>query len=78
MPVWKNPRTVLITGATGGIGTALALSYASPSRTLVLHGRDPSRLAALSEKCEALGARVLRATFPAGRRHGSAGAPRDL
>jgi NAD(P)-dependent dehydrogenase (short-subunit alcohol dehydrogenase family) len=46
-PVWRNPRTVLITGATGGIGTALALSYASSGRTLILHR----------------GARVISVTF---------------
>lgn len=62
-PVWKNPSTVLITGATGGIGAALARCYARPDRTLILHGRDAARLAALSRECEALGARVLCVTF---------------
>jgi short-subunit dehydrogenase len=62
-PPWKNPGTVLITGATGGIGAALARSYASAGRTLILHGRDQVRLAALSESCRGLGARVLQMTF---------------
>jgi short-subunit dehydrogenase len=62
-PVWSNPGTVLITGATGGIGVALALNYASAGRTLILHGRDTARLAALRAQCEALGARVLTLTF---------------
>ena len=62
-PVWKNPGTVLITGATGGLETALAHSYARPGRTLVLHGRDPSRLAELCRSCEARGARVVSITF---------------
>jgi NAD(P)-dependent dehydrogenase (short-subunit alcohol dehydrogenase family) len=62
-PVWKNPRTILITGATGGIGAALARNYASVGRTLILHGRDQERLAALSEICQARGARVLQMTF---------------
>jgi short-subunit dehydrogenase len=62
-PAWKNPGTVLITGATGGIGGALALSYASSGRTLILHGRDPTRLASLCQKCEDRGARVLSITF---------------
>jgi short-subunit dehydrogenase len=62
-PVWRNPRTVLITGATGGIGTALALSYASSERTLILHGRDEARLAALCQACKDRGARVLSVTF---------------
>ena len=54
---------MLITGATGGMGTALARSYASAGRTLILHGRDQERLTALSESCRALGARVLQMTF---------------
>ena len=62
-PSWKSPRTVLITGATGGIGAALAQSYARPNRTLILHGRDASRLAVLTTKCEASGARVIGLTF---------------
>jgi short-subunit dehydrogenase len=51
-------RTVLITGATGGIGGALALLYAEPGRTLVLHGRDEAKLAALARRCEERGAEV--------------------
>lgn len=62
-PVWKNPRTVLITGASGGIGEALAESYAAPGQTLILHGRDATRLAELSRRCEAQGARVVTVTF---------------
>jgi short-subunit dehydrogenase len=62
-PVWKNPRTVLITGATGGIGSALALGYSSSDRTLILHGRDQGRLSALCESCKERGARALGVTF---------------
>jgi len=58
-PVWKNPQTILITGATGGIGAALARCYARPGRTLILHGRDAARLAALARDCEVGGARVV-------------------
>lgn len=54
---------MLITGATGGIGAALACSYAEPRRTLILHGRDPARLAAITDECEARGARILSTTF---------------
>jgi short-subunit dehydrogenase len=60
---WKNPRTVLITGATGGIGSALAETYAAAGRVLILHGRDPIRLAELSQRCEAHGARTVTVTF---------------
>ena len=53
------PRTVLITGATGGIGGALAEAYAEPGNTLILQGRNAARLAELAAMCEARGARVL-------------------
>ena len=62
MPL-KRPVTVLITGATGGIGAALARIYAEPGRTLILHGRNESRLAALARDCEARGASVHCVTF---------------
>lgn len=52
------PASVLITGATGGIGGALALEYAQPGRTLILQGRREARLAELSALCEARGAQV--------------------
>ena len=35
------PRTVLITGATGGLGTALAQTFAEAKCKLVLHGKGP-------------------------------------
>ena len=52
------PSSVLITGATGGIGSALAEAYAAPGVTLVLHGRNEARLAAVAERCVARGAEV--------------------
>src|SRR5215469_13502950 len=60
---WRNPACILITGATGGIGSALARDYACDGRTLILHGRDTARLAALSETCRARGARIVETTF---------------
>jgi NADP-dependent 3-hydroxy acid dehydrogenase YdfG len=50
---------VLITGATGGIGAALARSYAASGITLILHGRGPARLGAICAECQERGARVL-------------------
>ena len=53
------PRTILITGATGGIGGALAEIYAEPGTTLLLQGRNRQRLAEVANGCEQRGARVL-------------------
>lgn len=49
---------VLITGATGAIGGALALEYAAPGVSLILQGRGLARLEALAVQCAARGARV--------------------
>lgn len=53
------PQSVLITGATGGIGGALAEVYAAAGVTLILQGRNAGRLAELSALCTARGARVI-------------------
>ncbi len=49
-------RTILITGASSGLGAALACAYAQPGATLILWGRDEDRLAATASRCRALGA----------------------
>ena len=36
----KDPECVLITGASDGIGAALAMEYSSKHRTLILCARD--------------------------------------
>lgn len=56
--ILEDPRSVLITGASSGIGSALARLYAAPSRRLVLGGRDVLRLDAVAAQCRATGARV--------------------
>ncbi len=57
------PRTILITGATGAIGGALAEAYAESGVMLVLQGRDTERLTNLAALCESRGARVLTRTL---------------
>ncbi|HVZ52108.1 MAG TPA: SDR family NAD(P)-dependent oxidoreductase [Pseudolabrys sp.] len=47
--------TVLITGASSGIGRALALHYARQGRALALIGRDRTRLESTIEECRRLG-----------------------
>lgn len=68
MNACRDPRRILITGATGGIGHALALHYAAPGRSLILHGRDQARLDGLARQCEALGAAVECLGFDLARR----------
>lgn len=52
-------KSVLITGATGAIGGALAEIYAAPNVTLMLLGRNKDRLAGTASRCLARGARVF-------------------
>jgi short-subunit dehydrogenase len=52
-------KVVVLTGASEGIGRALALSLASARARLVLAARNAGRLASLSEECIAHGAEVL-------------------
>ncbi|WP_372623293.1 SDR family NAD(P)-dependent oxidoreductase [Falsiroseomonas sp.] len=51
-------RSVLVTGASSGLGRALAEACAAPGVTLHLSGRDAARLAATEAACRARGASV--------------------
>jgi short-subunit dehydrogenase len=54
-----DPRSILITGATGGIGAALAEAYAGSGITLALTGRHEGRLADIAGRCRDHGAQVI-------------------
>jgi len=51
-------KTILITGASSGIGAALADHYAQAGHRLVLGGRDAERLQAVADTCRKHGAEV--------------------
>jgi short-subunit dehydrogenase len=57
----RDPRSILITGASSGIGAALARAYAAPRTHLALCGRDAARLAAVADFCRDRGAEVMEA-----------------
>lgn len=52
------PASILITGASSGLGEALALAYAAPGATLFLCGRDRQRLHDVGDRCRQAGAEV--------------------
>jgi len=54
----KNPKSILITGASSGIGEALAMEYADFGITLYISGRNQQRLNEVSAKCRTKGATV--------------------
>lgn len=58
------PHHILITGASSGLGAALALAYARAGRTLTLLGRDTQRLDAVAEGVQERGAAARVACVP--------------
>jgi short-subunit dehydrogenase len=56
-------NVVIITGASSGLGAALAKAYAGPRIALGLLGRDWQRLQATAHACEGRGATVSTATI---------------
>ncbi len=58
----RPPSSILVTGASSGIGAALARVYAAPDTTLFLGGRDGSRLEAIADACRGAGACCIAET----------------
>jgi short-subunit dehydrogenase len=56
MTVMRDPRSILITGAAGGLGSALARAYAEPGVHLFLSDVDGEKLEGLCASCKDLGA----------------------
>ena len=56
-------KTILITGASSGIGAALARAYAANGVTLLLWGRDEMRLETIAAECRGRGALVTTQMF---------------
>jgi NADP-dependent 3-hydroxy acid dehydrogenase YdfG len=54
-----RPHSILVTGASSGIGRALALEYARGGATLALCARRMPELEAVAEEVRALGGRAL-------------------
>ena len=54
----KKFQSILITGASSGIGEALAEAFAGPSIFLAISGRNSARLHTVAERCRSKGAEV--------------------
>ena len=58
-----DPRHIAITGASSGIGAALAVAYAAPGILLSLAGRDTARLSTVAQACRDAGAETSVTAF---------------
>jgi len=54
----RQSKSILITGASSGIGRGLAILYSGPDIRLVLTGRNKERLEEVAYRCQAKGATV--------------------
>ncbi|EFA86570.1 short-chain dehydrogenase/reductase family protein [Heterostelium album PN500] len=60
---FPDPRSILITGASSGIGKTLAINYAAKGKVLFLTGRNKERLEEVVSLCQRKGARVEYTTI---------------
>jgi len=58
-----SSRTIWITGASSGIGEALAMHWAAKETTIILSGLDKKQLEPVAVKCEQKGAKVQIVPF---------------
>lgn len=58
-----SEKVILITGASSGIGAALAAEYADKYVKLILMGRSAERLNKVQKDCESKGAQVIAKTI---------------
>ncbi len=68
-PAIQHPNSILITGASSGIGEALALEYAGAGVRLALSGRSEKRLARVADACRAKAATVDTIALDVGDEH---------
>ncbi|MEA1652887.1 SDR family oxidoreductase [Nitrospirillum sp. BR 11164] len=59
-------RTALVTGASRGLGRAVALGYAQAGADLILAARDTAKLEAVADEVRALGAKARIQAFDLG------------
>jgi short-subunit dehydrogenase len=74
----RSPASIVITGASSGIGRALAIRYARAGVTLGLTGRSASRLQDVAAECRRLGATVDAARLDVRQREEVAGWLREF
>ena len=73
----NEPKSILITGASSGIGEALALEYAAPGVHLTLTGRNAARIEDVGQRCTDKGATVHAAALDVTNRKGMAALIRE-
>jgi short-subunit dehydrogenase len=62
-------QTILITGASSGIGKALAIEYSNSGVTVLLTGRNVARLSSVAADCRSRGAAVVVKALDVTDRH---------